>query len=351
MNDHIETVFIEIKHDIFNSSKNIIIGTIYRPPNTNINIFLENLVEILLCIKTENKFIYLLGDFNLNLLNANTHQLTSDFLDTLYSFSFIPTINKPTRVKKESATLIDNIFCNYLSNNTHFSGILYTDVSDHFPVFYISKNTKQDVTIPQYICRRQYSEINKTKFSNKLQELNWNEILSQDQCQDAYSLFHNVFTKLYYDCFPMQKIKLNYRNRKLWLTHGLKKSIKTKNKLYVKSIKTPTLHNIKVYKEYRNKLNSLLRKTERLHYDQLFVKNKNNLKKSWAIIKQVINKRKNQIVFSKFKINNNIVTDEKIIANNFNKYFVNLGPSLAQRFHFIRQTQLLIIVAVYQPQL
>ena len=128
----------------------------------------------------------------------------------------------------------------------------------------------------------------------------------------------------------MQKIKLNYRNRKLWLTHGLKKSIKTKNKLYVKSIKTPTLHNIKIYKEYRNKLNSLLRKAERLHYDQLFVKNKNNLKKSWAIIKQVINKRKNQIVFSKFKINNNIVTDEKIIANNFNKYFVNLGPSLAK---------------------
>ena len=110
MNDHFETVFIDIKHDIFNSSKNIIIGTIYRPPNTNINIFLENLVEILLCMKTENKLIYLLGEFNLNLLNANTPQLTSDFLDTLYSFSFIPTINKPTRVKKESATLIDNIF-------------------------------------------------------------------------------------------------------------------------------------------------------------------------------------------------------------------------------------------------
>ena len=97
-------------------------------------------------------------------MNANTPQLTSDFLDTLYSFSFIPTINRPTRVKKESATLIDNIFCNDLSNNPHFSGILYTDVSDHFPVFYSSKNTKQDVTIPQCICRRQYSEINKTNF-------------------------------------------------------------------------------------------------------------------------------------------------------------------------------------------
>ena len=39
-----------------------------------------------------------MGDFNINLLNAETCNLTKEFLLTLQSYSFIPTIDKPTRV-------------------------------------------------------------------------------------------------------------------------------------------------------------------------------------------------------------------------------------------------------------
>ncbi len=44
-------------------------------------------------------------------------------------------INHPTRVTETSTTLIDNIFTNRHDENECISGILPTDVSDHFPFF------------------------------------------------------------------------------------------------------------------------------------------------------------------------------------------------------------------------
>ena len=41
-------------------------------------------------ISKEQKCIFLLGDFNVNLLNYNAHNQTNEFLDSLASNSFIP---------------------------------------------------------------------------------------------------------------------------------------------------------------------------------------------------------------------------------------------------------------------
>ena len=57
----------------------------------------------------EQKSIFLLGDFNVNLLNYNEHNQTNEFLDSLASNSFIPLILQPTRITSRCNTLIDNI--------------------------------------------------------------------------------------------------------------------------------------------------------------------------------------------------------------------------------------------------
>ena len=61
---------------------------------------------------TSNKSIYIMGDFNTNLLHVETSCYAQDFLLSLQSFSSIPTIDKPTRVYNTSATLTDNILTN-----------------------------------------------------------------------------------------------------------------------------------------------------------------------------------------------------------------------------------------------
>ena len=56
------------------------------------------------------KSVFLLGDFNINLLSYNEHNQTNEFLDFLASNSFIPLILQPTIITSHSNTLIDNIF-------------------------------------------------------------------------------------------------------------------------------------------------------------------------------------------------------------------------------------------------
>ena len=91
----------------FEKKSNIICGIIYRQHNCPES-FQAYFDEALKRFSQSDKTIYIMGDFNINLLNAETCNFTKGFLFT-QSYSFIPTIDKPTRAYSSSATLIDNI--------------------------------------------------------------------------------------------------------------------------------------------------------------------------------------------------------------------------------------------------
>ena len=106
-----------------------------------------------------------MGDFNIDLLKYENCKYSRTLLQCMQSFSMLPTIDKPTRVYGSSATLIDNIFTNNLTNNIS-SGNIVADTTDHFS----TKKTKF----------RDYSSFNAYKFMNDLSAINWkgiNEIL------------------------------------------------------------------------------------------------------------------------------------------------------------------------------
>ena len=90
-------------------------------------------------ISKEQKSIFLLGDFNVNLLNYNEHNQTNEFLDSLASNSFIPLILQPTRITSHSNTLIDNIFSNVIHPDI-ISGNLTATISNHLPQCVIIPN-------------------------------------------------------------------------------------------------------------------------------------------------------------------------------------------------------------------
>ena len=88
----------------------------YRAPKTEIeqlNEFISNF-----CQNTRNETVYLYGDFNIDILEHDTTNITNNFIDHLYSFGLRPLITRPTRITSHSKTLIGNIFTTNLSN-TH----------------------------------------------------------------------------------------------------------------------------------------------------------------------------------------------------------------------------------------
>ena len=140
-----------------------------------------------------------------------------------------------------------------------------------------------------------------------------------------------MFKKIYEESFPLTRVKIWYRNRLPWLSDGLKASIKYKNKLYLISLKHPTLYNISKYKQYKNKLISLLKIEEKHFYQSQIVQNKNNLRKVWTIVKEVINKKRITRNSKQFVINDQVTMDPNVISNGFNNFFVNVGPTLASK--------------------
>ncbi|KAK2186295.1 hypothetical protein NP493_206g01002 [Ridgeia piscesae] len=87
-------------------------------------------------LQVENKQCYIMGDFNINLTNYGSHTETPDYIDAMFQHSFIPLINKPTRITTTTATVIDNIYSSdILGTNYHSHGIIYTDISYHLPIY------------------------------------------------------------------------------------------------------------------------------------------------------------------------------------------------------------------------
>lgn len=74
-------------------------------------------------------------NFDTDLIKMNEHKLTSDFCDTMFSLGLWPLTDKPSKIAKECATLIDDIFTNNHYQTT--SGLLLSDITDHLPMFVI----------------------------------------------------------------------------------------------------------------------------------------------------------------------------------------------------------------------
>jgi hypothetical protein len=189
---------------------------------------------------------------------------------------------------------------------------------------------------------RNNSNFNKPiQFSRKIKEENIS-LFRQELVQtldinliDINSLhtFTNIFNNLTDKYFPLQKVSRRKTPLQPWITKGILNSIKTKDKLHKKFKTTNNEVNETLYKKYRNKLECVKRLAKKNYYTSEIKKFKDNPKKLWGTIKSIINKQNSITHFpTSFTLNeNNKITNPKIIANEFNKYFSTIGSSLSNK--------------------
>ena len=148
-------------------------------------------------------------------------------------------INKLRRVTRQTATAIDHAFTNIIMDNIEIkTAIVKTDISDHFPIIFATKNKIDAEITEQYIFKRNISDQSIDKFKQKLRNIDWNNIKILRNVNDAYSKFLEIFLSLYNECFSKIKVKLKtQRQFNPWITKGIRKSSKKKQELYEKSLK------------------------------------------------------------------------------------------------------------------
>ena len=96
---HVEGKCMEnITTEIMCNSQNILVGSLYRPPNTNHKEFLKHYTDHLAKIKQENKDIILGVDHNLDYLKSDLHKPTAAFISLNIENDLISCITRPTRI-------------------------------------------------------------------------------------------------------------------------------------------------------------------------------------------------------------------------------------------------------------
>ena len=63
-------------------------------------------------------------------------------------------------------------------------------------------------------------------FNNKLRQENWNSVVNVDDVNIDYDNFLKLFLTYYDECCPIQKIYLNNKKSKPWITTSLKNACK-----------------------------------------------------------------------------------------------------------------------------
>ena len=307
-----ENSFIELKC----IKENVLIGSLYRPPNTNEKKFLASYKRIITKL-SKQKLPHLFGlDHNMNLLKIDRHEPTSQFVELTLDKGLIPCVTRPTRITHTSATLIDNVFIDAkLHHNSRFT-ILTIDLSDHLP----SLITIPDIFVTKLTAIkkevRKLTDPKIAKINTDLATINWDTILKVNKpdvntsgnldklvtsnnqtkdmtcynktennmtCSNRFEIFHQTLMETINTHAPKKTITLKHIQKPTpWITAGIKKTGTRIRKLYESTLsKDKSIELLDSYKTERNLLNKLKRKSKIYYYRFKCVEYRNNAKKLW----------------------------------------------------------------------
>lgn len=313
-----EPHFLDCNCLIIKITPDTVVIAIYRPPSQSIDGFLDSL-NINLQKLSSFKNIMLIGDININIAADKIDTRSHNYLNICSFHGLLPAHYHPTH---QSGSCLDHI----LIKSKYPSKTLVTNSSltDHQAVLLTIQ-----ITSPRKNCMRSYTELNMTSLETDLRGINFDPVYNSRDPNVSLQYFvdllqctigKNTFTKV---------IPRKYSNIKPWITPGLVRCIRQRDKLHQKSKYAPDNELLSItYKRYRNFCNNLLKKLKH-QYDksQLQKAGKNN-KLIWKFIKT------NTIRSKKPEPPLDLLSAELSpteAANNANNFFINVGKNLAEK--------------------
>ena len=316
--DDLETCSIEI---VNSKSKNFIITGIYRPTKSDVKLLKDYCKNLLKKKNTNDKTVFILGDLNVNSLDYDNNESVKKIFNMIFQCGFLPLIQRATRVTRTTATAIDHIITDAIFDKTKHSGIIKTQISDHFPIFTILENCKNCKNNEKTkTTKRDFNEENIQNFYFLLENINWDQFLPSN-APNEYNNLLKIFSDLYDIAFPNKEIEIKskYLNTP-WITIGLRKSSKRKQHLYEMFLKKRTLDNEKIYKYYKNLFKKIKKCAKKNYYRNKIKLFENDIRGTWKIMKEIIGKKKcnsqilpKQILVDKIEVNDARSTAENLM--------------------------------------
>ena len=176
---------------MFPKSKGLLVGIVYRPPDSSKYLPVDFNCKFESSMSAESKECLLMGDLNYNyLVNADNKELKS----VLVSFGLKQLVESPTRITKESKTLID-IICSTDPLNLCSVKVIPAGLSDHKMIGCIRKlnNVKYH---PKVISCRNYAIYNQQLFLNDLSSNSLEQVYTKSSVNKACESLQNILMQL-----------------------------------------------------------------------------------------------------------------------------------------------------------
>ena len=331
MEENIEHCGIEIA----TKGRNIMCTSVYRPPNTNVKIFNQMISLLMEKIKSDSRMDVVYGmDHNLDFLKSTLHRDTNTFINCILDNALLPCITRPTRITNQSSTLIDNILLNCRLHARQRSCIIIHDLSDHFPSLTILENTKTNKKTIKKTSIRQITDWKIEGLKKDLKKLVTTTNYERNDVNESYRNFSNSLQSCMDEHIPLKEITIPAKQFvcESWLIKGLIKCGRKQLSLYESSLKSGNKDDLERYKHYRSQLQKIKRRAKIDYYNNQCVKFKNDTKRLWHTINNIIksSSRKTDVI-DKIRVNNLVLTDAKEITNAFGQYFSAIGRQVAMK--------------------
>lgn len=318
--ENIEDIWVSFKIQ----NVNFALGCTYKPPNFNINNFLNEFENTLVNIIPKCDEIICLGDFNIDFLNVNS-SATIHFMNLLDSLGLKQIVNNPTRITLNSASLLDYIILSEERSFSKCDTVSLPNISDHELVFvHMSFQIQGGQAIPR--TYRDIKNIDENILYEHLQAIPWRNIFDIDNIDDKITFF-NENMKLLMDIHAPLKTCIFKKPYKPWITDNIKLLINLKHKALQKFKRTRNPQHFQEYKDLKNFLTSSIRREKKAYLRHSL---QMNTKVVWKAVKnlQIYNNQKNKTV-----------PDNLANVNEINNYFINSIPYIRQSNNIINYYQ------------
>ena len=322
---HIESQWVSIKQK---HNKLILIGNMYRPPQGDIDNFIEYLENVFDEIDFDGIELFLMGDLNIDFMDKKDAKCRK-LLDLIKPLGLRQIIKEPTRLTQGRNSCLDLCITN--CDNISKSGVCDINISDHLPILLTRKRVKKVKKKCNFIGRS-YRRYNKLVFQQLIRDADWNAFDNSITATAKWNCLLQTIRENIDRMCPLKTFKIK-QDKEPWLSNQLIELIKDKDYALkrAKSTKDPVLWN--EAKRLRNNCTRRLRDARADYIKENLENNMGNQKKFWKNIQNVIpsSKKKN---IGNFKLTDQVSgidIDENDTAQYINDFFVNIGPNLASK--------------------
>lgn len=276
---HIEQLWVTINV----SKQKYVIAAIYRPQNSKVLNFLEELENSMSEVMPDGDVVTILGDMNINLLQDTP--AANHYKNFLESYDLSQLIEEPTRITSRTQTLIDHVVTSDKAQVSDISVVHVDGISDNdHSATICSLGKLQVVRGVKHVTFRDFRNFDRNEFHRAFFSVNWSQMYQLDHVNDMVNFLNASLINCFEACAPLRTVRIT-KPHAPWLTGVIREMIKLRDKAYSKFRATRSGSHWEYYKMLRNYTKQAIRREKRA-YLQCRLQNASS-KVMWSALREL----------------------------------------------------------------